>query len=397
MCFGFRSSIRSGAIDFRLYYAAGYMIRTGDAAHLYDYRTEERVQNAVVAPEPTALPLFAPPFAAYPFIPLSWAPYRWALFLFALANVGCLALAATIMRPYLPALTQRWAALPFALFFSFLPVALTLMMGQLSILMLLIYCVSFAAVQKGRPFLAGLVLSLALMKFQTAVPIALLFLAWRQWRFSLGFLSGAAGLLALSAWTVGPQGLLPYFRSLLHMSAMAGTALQESVGLHPRRMPNLHGLFSSILTGNYLAVTVTLLVSFVLLGWAITRQASLPFAVLVAILVSYHFYPCDLVLLLLPLSLLADRYIRQDGASESSSHLSASERWRTRAVLCSLAIFIIGPITAEIMSNDLIFLLALPIAALCICPKDWSRLERPVEPRVISALRPSSLRCETVV
>ncbi|HZQ41856.1 MAG TPA: hypothetical protein VFA99_01305, partial [Acidobacteriaceae bacterium] len=47
ICLGFRSSIRSGAIDFRGYYTAGHMLRTHNAALLYDLPTEQRLQNAL--------------------------------------------------------------------------------------------------------------------------------------------------------------------------------------------------------------------------------------------------------------------------------------------------------------------------------------------------------------
>ena len=84
ICLGFRSSIRSGAIDFRVYYTAGHMLRTGHAALLYDYPTEAAPPEHPRRPRnPSRFLFFAPPFAALPFALLSFAPYLWALLLFA--------------------------------------------------------------------------------------------------------------------------------------------------------------------------------------------------------------------------------------------------------------------------------------------------------------------------
>lgn len=374
ICLGFRSSIRSGAIDFRLYYTAGHMLRTGNAALLYDYPAETRLQSALVAPQPIALPFLAPPFTALPFALLSFAPYKIALLIFGLVNLYLVSLTVRIMRPHLRALSERWQATPALLFLTFLPVGLTLAMGQISILLLLIACAAFALLQAGSAFLAGLVFSLALMKFQLAIPVAVLFLLWRRWRFLLGFLSGAAILSASSTFITGPRGFLLYLHSVAGMSSLAGTPLETASGLSPRRMPNLHGLFSPFPT--HLAIALTAIASIALIAWAATRRPSFPLALLVAVLVSYHLYPCDLTLLLLPLSLLCDRLFAEDPPPIIAPipHLSWLQRHRRTILLCSIGVFLISPALIEIIVNNLIFLLALPILALAFTPSDWATL-----------------------
>jgi hypothetical protein len=373
-CIGFRSEIRSGSIDFRSYYTAAHMLRTGHASLLYNYAAEQRFQNALVLPAPAALPFFAPPFTALFLVPLSYAPYLSALLIFSVVNLILLALAVRVMRPHLRALSNRWPPTPALLFLSFLPVGLTLVMGQLSILILLIDCLAFAALEAGAPFLAGLILSLALMKFQTAIPIALLFLLWRRWRFLFGFLTGASALVALSACIFGLHNLAPYIRSIIRMSALAGTPLQGAVGTAPRTMANLYGLFFMLTPTNYIATILTLTASLLLILWAARRPPSFPLALLVAILVSYHFYPCDLTLLLLPASLLCNRIF-----SEQTNPVPqpAGPRFRSRRLqilYCALGALLIGPLMVEIISYHLISLYALPILALAVCPLDWSAL-----------------------
>ena len=381
ICLGFRSSIRSGAIDFRGYYTAGHMLRTGQAALLYDYPTEQRLQNTLVAPAQFTLLFFAPPFAALPFALLSFAPYLWALLLFGLVNLALLALAVRVMRPHLRALTSRWRPTPALLFLSFLPVGLTLVMGQLSIALLLIGCLAFSLLESEQPLLAGLVFSLALIKLQIAIPVALLFLLWRRWRFTLGFLLGTALLTALSAAIIGPHNFPSYLHSLTHTSALAGTTLQSTVGIGPRRMANLYGLFFTLTPTNHLAIVLTAIASIALLAWAATRRPSFPLALIIALLVSYHLYPCDLTILLLPLSLLCNRLFAEDPtAAPLLPQPSRLQNHRRTILFCSIGVFLITPALIEIITNNLIFLLALPLFALALCPLDWSTLTLPRAP-----------------
>jgi hypothetical protein len=392
ICLGFRSSIRSGAIDFRLYYTAGYMFRTGDASLLYDYPTEERLQNAVVSPQPVALPFLAPPFTALPFALLSFAPYLRALLLFGIVNLALLALAVRVMRLHLRALTSRWRLTPTLLYLSFLPVGLTLVMGQLSIALLLISCLAFTLLETNQSLLAGVIFSLALMKFQIAIPVALLFILWQRWRFTLGFLSGAVLLSALSSWIIGARNFLLYLHSVFGMSSLAGTPLQSASGLSPRRMANLHGLFFTLTPTNRLATILTLIASIALLAWAARRPPSFPLALLVAMLVSYHLYPCDLTLLLLPIGLLCNRLFADDVAPSTSVPQSWFERHRRQLLFCSLGFFLISPLVIEFIANDLIFLLSLPILGLAFSPQDWSTLSlAPTPPaQLLAEIQPSA-------
>ena len=121
--------------------------------------------------------------------------------------------------------------------------------------------------------------------------------------------------------------------------AITGT-LQSTVGIGPRRMPNLYGIFFTLTPTNRLAITLTIAASLLLLAWAATRKPSLPLALLVAILVSYHLYPCDLTLLLLPISLLCDRLFAEDSASRAPS---TTQRHRRTILFCAMGVFLISP------------------------------------------------------
>jgi hypothetical protein len=392
-CFGFRSSILSGAIDFRTYYTAGSMLRAGQAGELYNLPAEQLKQDQIVAPMPGVLAFFAPPFAALPFVPLSLLPYRSAFWVFLTVNLGLLILTAWVMRPHLPFLAERWPPVPVLLFLSFLPAGLTLIMGQISIMMLFLFCASWLLLARSRALLAGFLLSLALIKFQSTLPVVLLFLLWRQWRFLLGFLAGFSLLATLSIWIVGLRGLAAYLHSLVSVSSTAGTALQSQVGVDPRRMANLYGLFFMLAPTNHIATIATLVASLLLILWAATRRPSFPLALLVALLVSYHLYPCDLTLLLLPISLLCNRLFAEDAALATPAPQTWLQRHRRLILLCSLGVFLISPLMIEIISNNLIFLLALSVLGLVLSPQDWSTLTLAAAPsaQLLAQAQPSPI------
>src|SRR5260370_7472294 len=71
-----------GGLDFRTFYSAGHMVRSGQADQIYDILSEKRVQDALVAPRPEALPFFNPPSAVFPSLFLSLLINKFPHFLF---------------------------------------------------------------------------------------------------------------------------------------------------------------------------------------------------------------------------------------------------------------------------------------------------------------------------
>src|ERR1700681_1919101 len=83
----------SGRADFRCLYAAGYLVRSGDASHLFDYDAQRSIENAHVSVEDVALPFNHAPYEALLFAPLTLLPYRWAYVIVLVGNLCLLALA----------------------------------------------------------------------------------------------------------------------------------------------------------------------------------------------------------------------------------------------------------------------------------------------------------------
>src|SRR5882724_12805260 len=188
-----------GHADFRQLYVAGYMVRTGHRTQLYDYAAQTYFQNTLVSNGELALPFIRPAYQALLFVPFSLFSYRTAYLGFLLLNVLLLALAFLLLQPRMRGLSRVWPGLPPALFLGFYPVALALMQGQDSILLLALLAAAVVSLERNRDLAAGTLVGLGLFKFQIVIPIALLFLVWRRWRFSAGFVLAAilVGLLSL--------------------------------------------------------------------------------------------------------------------------------------------------------------------------------------------------------
>lgn len=296
----------AGYADFRSFYAAGYMVRSGNAHHLYDLNLQEQTQT-LITPQRGVLPFLYPAYSALLFVPLSLLSWRNAYLVFFCSNLLLLWLAARLMKSSLPHLSELWRPLPLVLVFCFFPAGEALMQGQTSILLLVLYCAAFASLQKGHTLRAGICLGLAILKMQTALPILLLFLLWRRWRVVAGFLAGAAAALAVSLSVTGYPAFLQYWRSLFLM-ATSSSGVTSQFAIAPAMMPNLFGLATLVsgaaAWGSRLAAVLSLLI---ILGIAL-RPCSLPTALIVGLLLSRYLGVHDLVLLLLPISLALNHF-----------------------------------------------------------------------------------------
>ncbi|ADW67547.1 glycosyltransferase family 87 protein [Granulicella tundricola] len=357
-----------GKVDFRPFYASGTLIRTGHAAQLYDYNVQQQVQNAVVSQRDAALPFLYPPFAALLFVPLSLLSYRNAFFLLLVLNLGCLYLAAQLLRPWLPSFRDQGRLTLPTVYGCLFAVSVALMQGQISFLLLLIFSGAWIMLQRQKPFVAGLLLSLALMKFQLALPVFLLFLVWRNWAVVSGFIAGGCGLSAISFATVGWGGLLSYKNSLTGIAAQTATnavLAKQRFGMFPVDMPNLHGLSYGLSRGAHWGNILDAVLSVLILIFAARQRPSLLVALPAAMLVSYHMQPHDLVLLLLPLSFLADDLV-QRRALMRQGQIALPARRPIDKTLLAASLLLILPLAAVFMAKGLNYLIAFTVAVVMV-------------------------------
>src|SRR5438477_12604830 len=83
---------RSGHVDFRTFYTAGYMVRTGHGPAIHDYQQTMKFQNELVSPAPVALPFFHLAYESLLYVPFSFLTYQRAYLAFFFCNLALLAL-----------------------------------------------------------------------------------------------------------------------------------------------------------------------------------------------------------------------------------------------------------------------------------------------------------------
>ena len=298
-----RTRSLAAQVDLRAFYTAAFLVRTGHAAELYRYAVQQSTQQYLFGAGQT-LPFLYPAFAALPFVPLSLLPYRVAFLALLLLNLALLASAAALLSRV--ARPQQHPLLLAACFVAFFPTCIALMQGQISFALLGLYSATALLLHRKRSFTAGLCLALALAKFQIALPIALLYLLWRQYRVVLGFCCGASVLGGLSLALTGWRGVQEYAAAMLGLGAntwLDPTLAHARYGMTVADMPNLHGIAASLTTNPHLVAAFTLISSVLVLALTSRCRPSLTKALPAALLVSYHLQPYDLVLLLVPLTL----------------------------------------------------------------------------------------------
>src|SRR5260370_25805002 len=354
--FGIASTIPlalSGRVDFRPFYPAGYMVRTGQGREIYNYAASERLQNELVSKAEGSLPFIHLAYETLLFAPFSLVAYRGAYLAFLAFNLLTLAFAFAILKPHLAPLQEIWRWLPLAVFACFLPVALALIQGQASIMLLALMILSMSALEGGSDVLAGMYLGLTLFKFQYALPMAFLFLVWKRWRFLTGFAATGLAVLGISLWVTGPQAFVSYVHSLVEMSTRFSAAFGARHGIHPAQMPNLRGLAYVGTGGSQVSsLVITAASSALAVIWSAMKRPSFPLALVAAQLVSYHGLINDTTMMVLPLGLML---------SAAAAGKSRSPVWTGIAA----SVVFIGP-APLLFFGPRFYLLAIPMVVLFI-------------------------------
>jgi len=306
-----------GHTSFRQLYTAGYMVRTGHSRELYDYNTQKLFQDQLVSRESVLMPFIRPPFDALVFVPFSFLSYSSAYVAFLVLSLALLGASVRILRQWTNNLRASRKWLPIAIFASFVPIASALMLGQDSILLLTLLSASMLALEKERDFMAGALAGLGLFKFHLLIPLALLLLCWRRFRFFSGFFSVAAALAMISIWVASPEQIRFYAESLLNIGQGRNGGAQALLRypLPITMMASVHGLVNGLFSAPSTQRTiVTILLAVGIMMWvaiavpkACPAQWMIPIALTTAVLVSYYLFIYDLTILLLPLAVALNR------------------------------------------------------------------------------------------
>src|SRR5919198_1224258 len=201
-----RRQLLEGYSDFISFYTAGKILQRRTPEKLYDLGVQYEIQKQH-APHVTiraaALPYVRPAFEAWLFVPFAYLSYRAAFVLWDTLSVIGLVLTAALLRWHISELQQFSPAVIFLFLVSFFPVFITLLQGQDSILLALVYLFAYRALWRGNDLSAGMILGLGTFKFPLVVPFLVPFIRRGRVRTIGGFLITSFVLVVLSVATVG--------------------------------------------------------------------------------------------------------------------------------------------------------------------------------------------------
>jgi hypothetical protein len=332
-----RVLIRQGYPDFTIFYTAGKMLHEGLGHSLYDGGLQYEVQQTFAAGvriRKGPLPYNHPPFEALIFEPLASLDYPTAYLVWSAINLAMLGFLPFLLREHIPVLARYPAFVWLLVFLGFFPVLVVLLQGQDVILLLLLNALAFAALKRNADTLAGCWLGLGVFKFQLIVPFVLILLCWKRTKVLQSFMVIGAALAAISVAITGWTGALRYPGFVLHV--------EKSVD-----MPNLRGLLEgwSFARGFPGAHVITVALSIALLVWVIVKgknrahssqRFDLQYSVAMgaAVLASYHAFPYDLSLLLIPVLLVVNYAIGK----------ASLQRYRNWALMVPVVLLFLTPI-----------------------------------------------------
>ncbi|MGH8733612.1 MAG: glycosyltransferase family 87 protein, partial [Burkholderiales bacterium] len=206
--------------DFVHEYAAGWLVRTGDPARVYDLGRFTAAQHdpglvGFSYPGDQFFQALHPPFYYQWVEPLSLLDFRTAAHVWAALGVAALVASIALLSDQW---LRPWLGWLVALSIFYIPVAETLVSGQKSTLLLLLFTCTYLLLASGKPVAAGAVFGCIALKPQLLLVVSLVMLSKREWRFVAGIavagvLLGAQSLLmgwdACTAWLASIKDPFP--------------------------------------------------------------------------------------------------------------------------------------------------------------------------------------------
>ena len=291
--------------DFVHFYALGDAARTGDAAALFDSHALYARQSALVpAAKGDGFVAVYGPQTALIFAPFSLFDYVTAGTLWTLLTLAvyCWAvrLAWSPLRSVLPDRTFVTAAA-----LAFPPVWQLAMYGQTTAVVLLGFAGGLWALERRRPVLAGVALSLIAIKPQWALLLVVVTVFGREWKLIAGALVGLSLQAALVVVVFGPSVLSGYAAAIARIPRVTGLLEPDAYKMHS--LTALTSLFPGPLDWIIWAVLTLIVATLVTRTWRDARLSTrMRFGVLIAAsaLVNPHLTVYDAAVLVLPAVLI---------------------------------------------------------------------------------------------
>jgi hypothetical protein len=274
--------IRSAAVgqnDFVQLYIGAELVGTSG---LYDKTANQQWQARLTGSTSEAVLYTRLPFYALLLRQFLFLPYNTAYLTFQVFNLSC-------MAAFVWFFSREFPLLPLL---ACLSVALicTVLNGQDTAILVLAYSGFYLLSSRGKTVWAGLILSACLIKPHLFFPTAVAIFVRREWGAAFGAAVGTVVLLAVSFLGQGLSWPVAYIE---HLRAPA---------IHPatNTMPNLHGLAVACGAPMWVEAVVGLVVvtAIVLIAWRVDRATTYSAALVCGLLLSWHAYAADALLLL---------------------------------------------------------------------------------------------------
>jgi hypothetical protein len=268
-------------IDFHTYLAAASVGIEQGWPHLYDQSLVATAQRHLV-PGQSTQPFLSPPTVAWLVAPLTVLPYWTAFGIWAV--FGFLALAAALAWSGVSSGAGRWIAVLAALTPWWVLHAVNL--GQVVPLVAAGIVVAWRLMRDEKEILAGVLLSVILLKPNTAILVPVALLAAGRYRVLAAWLGAGAAIAVIALLVLGPDGLSGYVTQLRSPLPSGADAL------------TIKGAIGA--TG-VLAALLRLLVVGMVMATALKRRASpglvVPIGIVGSLIVSPYLHASDLCLL----------------------------------------------------------------------------------------------------
>lgn len=314
-----------GRNDFPIFYSNAQMVREGRASGLYDFDVENSFMHRVA--ETDRPPNNHLPYELLLFLPLTYLQFRAASLVWALLILAMLVCIALMIRN----LYGGRLSLMLLVILAFYPELYCLLMGQDSIMLLLLFAASLWLWKRGKERAAGFVLALDLFRPQLVLPFVLVAFLAGERKFIRGFIPGAALAIALSAWVVGVHGMGDYATDII--GAGNGEIRKRARGPMGSfaRVDADVARFPVTWTPSWVRTLLLLSGTALGLGWVAKKLRAakdsaafdMAFATTLAIvlLVSFHSYLNDFGLMILPFLVLGPVLATSQVIPRSSSFL----------------------------------------------------------------------------
>ncbi len=278
--------------DFLAFYVGGLLARQGHHQDLYDTGLQMSVQRTVAPELEVLVPYIRPPVFAFVFAPLTLLSLRAAFGVWVAIQILALVAAGWWVA-------RRFGSDGLVYLAFFQPAVIAVFNGQDSAILLLIVILAYVLLERGKPFAAGAVLGIFLIKFHLLLLLPLALVTARRFRMLGGFASSGAAYALSWVALVGVAGIHGYASILTR---------KDLANLEPERfwMPNLRGIATD-LNVSYPLVTLLLGAVMVYAVWVVRKAPPwqwLGVSLIASMVVAPHAYPYD-VTPLLPFALFA--------------------------------------------------------------------------------------------